>query len=760
MRQQRAAGGGGTNRLEAALDTAGLLRLVADREGRILEVNEALARTIGWSRGDLVGASAPERLVHPDARPQVEQALARIDELDFPYTVERLWQTKAGEPLLVAVSAGADRDAAGRVQRIELIGLDLTERKRVEDELARSLASLQATLDATADGILVLDEEAEIVGWNRRFAELWGLPPDLLATGDNERILPEALQQLEDPASVARDAERLYAGTYEDGFSVLRFRDGRVLERTSIPRSVGDRPDGRVFSFRDVTERDRREQELRRQAFLLANINDALVITDEEHGITFWNRAAEELYGRSAAEVLGGPVPDAVGSRLSADEQDEVRRTLDEEGAIRRELPHTRADGSPIVVESRIIRIRDDAGVVGHVAVHRDVTERKQLEARLRQAQKLEALGQLAGGVAHDFNNILTAIHGFAELVLDRADDPGARRHLADILAATQRAGALTRQLLAFSRRQVLKPAILDPNEVVARVESMLERLLPDDIDVRCELGDGLGSVQADPSQLEQVVVNLAVNARDAMPAGGRLTIETGAVEIGAGHRRDGVLVRPGPYVRLSVSDTGGGIPAEALPRIFEPFFTTKPAGEGTGLGLSTVYGIVKQSEGYVWARSEPGAGTTFDVYLPRVDAPAERDEAPEPARPARAGEGTILVVEDEEQVRRIVCEVLEEQGYRVLAAAQPGRALELAGAEERVDLLLTDVVMPGASGRELADRIAEQHPEARVVYMSGYAESAVVHRGVIEPGTSFLQKPFSLAELAGFVETTLAAPS
>jgi len=387
-----------------------------------------------------------------------------------------------------------------------------------------------------------------------------------------------------------------------------------------------------------------------------------------------------------------------------------------------------------------------------------DITERKALEMQLLQAQKMEAVGLLAGGVAHDFNNVLTAIAGYAELL--REDLPGddARRgDLEEILRATDRAAALTRQLLAFSRRQVLAPRVLDLNTVVASVDNMLRRLIGADVALRTALASDLGAVRADPGQLEQVIMNLVVNARDAMPRGGKLTIETANAELDESYALEHPAVVAGPFVMLAVSDSGVGMDAATQARIFEPFFTTKEKGKGTGLGLATVYGIVKQSGGNIWLYSEPGRGTTFKIYLPRVDQPLELP-APTPAsRETPRGTETVLLVEDDEAVRTLARKMLASHGYTVLAAPSGADALELAASHAGpIHLLVTDVVLPGMSGRELAARFQSVRPGLKVLYTSGYTDEAIVHHGVLDPGIAFLQKPFTSGALARKVRETL----
>ena len=379
------------------------------------------------------------------------------------------------------------------------------------------------------------------------------------------------------------------------------------------------------------------------------------------------------------------------------------------------------------------------------LAVARDVTDQRRLEDELRQAQKMEAVGNLAGGIAHDFNNLLTAMCGYSEFILgDEEASDSVRRSATQIARAAESATALTRQLLAFSRKQILQPRVLDLNEVVTTVERMLGRVIGEHITLETSLDGGLGHVKADPGQIEQVILNLAVNARDAMPGGGTIVVETANVEIDEAAARQHVGLEEGSYVVLSVSDTGPGIDPEVVERVFDPFFTTKPIGEGTGLGLSTAYGIVTQSGGYIGVYSEPGRGATFKIYLPRVLDEAPAEPVPLPAN-VEGGSETILLVEDEEIVRGIATEILQRSGYTVLAAATPEDALAVAERQPgTIDLLLTDVVMPKMGGRDLAVRVCALRPGIKVLYTSGYTDAAIVHHGVLGEGPAFLQKPFT----------------
>ena len=388
-----------------------------------------------------------------------------------------------------------------------------------------------------------------------------------------------------------------------------------------------------------------------------------------------------------------------------------------------------------------------------------NITEHRRLEAQLLQAQKMEAVGRLAGGVAHDFNNALGVIQGYSELLLRHARSDQ-RTMLEQILGAAQHATGLTRQLLAFSRKQIVNPVALDVNALLSALEKMLGRLIGEDIDLAIVFGEDIGRVKADRGQLEQVVMNLCVNARDAMPDGGQLRIETANVELDASHATPDETVAPGRYVMLAVSDAGAGIESGILSKIFEPFFTTKEAGKGTGLGLATVYGIVKQAGGHIWVYSEMGRGTTFKIFLPRVDEPVLPAEVAAEPGPSR-GE-TILLVEDAPSLRAIAREILEEHGYRVMEAAGAEEAIETAGRHPgAIDLLVTDVVMPGMNGRGLAETLVAARPALRVLYMSGYTDDVIAHRGVLGRGAMFIEKPFTVRALLERVRAALdAAPN
>ena len=515
-------------------------------------------------------------------------------------------------------------------------------------------------------------------------------------------------------------------------------------------------------AVRAALDRKRMKQQLdeREEYFrsLIEQAMDIIAVLDAEGTLRYASPSVLPLLGYAPEDLVGL----SIFALVHPDDVDATLRVFSEGVATGRggrflELRLRHKDGTFRHLEAIGRYLLDDPLVKGVVINARDVTERRTLERQFLQAQKMEAVGRLAGGVAHDFNNLLTAILGYADLLLDGlpALSP-LRPDLEEIRKAANRAGALTRQLLAFSRKQVLEMRVLDLNELVADMDKMLRRLLGEDVDVLTRLDPTLGAIRADAGQLEQVIVNLAVNARDAMPHGGRLTIETRNTELDDSYVREHVPVQPGRYVMLAVSDTGTGMSAETMSHVFEPFFTTKEPGKGTGLGLATVYGIVKQSGGYAWCYSERGEGSTFKAYLPRVDAPVEQF----PARVAVArtvGSETILLVEDEVGLRALTRRLLERHGYTVLEAGTADAALALARAHVGpIQLLLADVVLPGASGPTLAGELLSRRADLKVLFMSGYTEDAIVHRGVLAPNTAFINKPFSGDNLAAKVREVL----
>jgi len=547
---------------------------------------------------------------------------------------------RAGQTRQIYTTAMPIRSPEGTVEQVIVMLQDITDLevlRRSRDELKEALSLLSATLESTADGILVVNRKGKIASFNRKFVEMWRIPESVMASRDDNQTLDFVLEQLKEPEDFLAKVRELYAQPEADSFDILEFKDGRIFERYSHPQRLGPDCVGRVWSFRDITQR-----------------------------------------------------------RL--------------------------------------------------------------LEGQLRQSQKMDAVGQLAGGIAHDFNNLLTAIGGYTDFVLEQVE-PGSRLQadVEEIKKATERAGALTHQLLAFSRRQMMQPVVLNLNELVAGMEGMLRRLMGEDIELVSGAAPDLGPVKADPHQLEQVIMNLAVNARDAMPEGGRLTLETTNVEVDEAFVQEHPGAQPGAYAMLAVSDSGSGMSAEVQKHLFEPFFTTKEKGKGTGLGLSTVYGIVKQSGGYVSVYSEPDRGSCFKIYLPQVVEKAPKEEIKTVPASTTRGTETILLVEDEETVRTLAAKILRAKGYTVLEAGD-GQEAQAVLKEHTgsLHLLLTDVVMPRMGGPELAKWLRAARRGMKVLFMTGYTDHSAFREGSLPPGTALLSKPFSPPALAQKVRELL----
>jgi two-component system, cell cycle sensor histidine kinase and response regulator CckA len=525
-----------------------------------------------------------------------------------------------------------DRQRTAELAKInQLLIAEIKEREQTEHALRESQSLLQAALESTADGILVVDLQGRIITTNGRFVGMWNIPEDVLRARRDEQALSFVVDQLRSPAQFMSKVNSLYASPSESSYDVLEFKDGRVFERYSQPQKIGEKIVGRVWSFRDVTE-------------------------------------------------------------------------------------------------------------------HR------QLEEYLRQAQKMEAIGRLAGGIAHDFNNLLMVIMGHCEELKVGNDFVKMRHSTEEILAAALRAASLTKQLLAFSRRQVLAPRLLDVNTILGDLSGMLRRLIGEDIELLISPSESDAYVSADPAQLDQVIVNLIVNARDAMPKGGRLTLQAQTVELGEDRTNGAASVPPGNYVLVKVSDTGTGMTQETLSRIFEPFFTTKELGQGTGLGLATTYGVVRQSNGYILVQSAVGHGTTFEIYLPRVDAASSITAVPSPPNTSCHGSETILLVEDQESLRILTKTFLERQGYTVLAAGNGMEALSIVdGYPKPIHLLVTDVVVPDIRGTEVAQRLLKCRPSTQIIYISGYPDEEIT-----DSSAAFLQKPFRMQELGAKIRHML----
>jgi len=633
---------------------------------------------------------------------------------------------------------------------------DITERKHAENALRESEERYRDLVENAQDIIYSHDLQGNYTSSNSAGEEITGYSlEESLKLNLQQTIAPEYLEKAREMLARKLAGEDITAYEMEliakDGHRVPIEVNTRLVMQDGIPVGVNG-------IARDITERKAAEAELRRLAAAVEQTADSIVITDPRGTIEYVNPAFERITGYSRQEALGQN-PRILKSRQNdpAIYQD-LWKTILGGGVWTGQLVNRKKDGTEFNERVTISAVHDEAGkIVNFIAVKQDTTAQVKLEEQLRQSQKLEAIGQLAGGVAHDFNNLLTVIGGYSSILLSKLPpDSPYLSSVEEIKKAGDRAGALTRQLLAFSRKQILQPKILDLNAVVTDLGKMVRRLIGEDIDLLTKTSSAVGKVRADPGQLEQVLINLIVNARDAMPTGGKLTIQTSNVTLSRelAHRHD---LQPGAYVMLAVSDNGCGMDAALQARIFDPFFTTKASGKGTGLGLATVYGIVKQSGGNISVYSEPGKGTTFKIYLPRVDQDAETAEGEAELQVIPSGSETVLIVEDEDQVRAILKQVLEDQGYQVLAAANGAEALAISeNLDLAINLMITDVVMPHMSGRELAERMKELRPDLPVLFMSGYTDDAMVHHGLLDEKLNFIQKPFDSAGVARKVREVL----
>ena len=702
----------------------------------------------------------PEEEVPLESRSGTLQRLAQfspalIPAIVFPMALSIAQEQFWWAAVLVIVSFAAATGRMFVVQNQLLIS---------SRELKKNLALLRGITEGTTDAVFVKDLKGRYLMINSAGAALIGRSvEEVLGKDDSELLSPDT-----GPAVMELDRRVVASGitqTYEERAAGTGGVSRLYLATKGPYRDAHGEIAGLLGICRDITARKRAEEEIRQsQQKLRIHFEHtplAVVEWDLEFRVTAWNPSAERIFGYTRQEALGQHASFIVPAHYRQHVDEVWQRLLKQQGGVRSTNDNVTKDGRTITCEWYNTNLVDDSGrVLGVASLAQDITERVALEERLRHSQKMEAVGRLAGGVAHDFNNLLTVILGYSQLL---ADNVPARSKMADstaqIKSAAERAAGITRQLLAFSRKTVLTPRVLNLNDVLLNLDSLLRRLIGEDIEVFTVPANDLGSVKADPGQIEQVIMNLALNSRDAMPRGGKITLETANATLDQTYATDHQPVQPGSYVMLAVSDTGCGMSPETQSRIFEPFYTTKEVGKGTGLGLSMVYGIVKQSGGYIWVYSEPNRGTTIKIYLPRVDQPAERSADEKRASPAQRGSETILLVEDDPQLRELSSTVLAHCGYNMLVAATPEEGLDICKANHSdIGLLVTDVVMPRINGRELAEKILKVCPKVRVLYISGYTSNAIVHYGVLEEGLWFLPKPFSLSALVAKVREVLDA--
>ncbi|MFZ5453045.1 MAG: PAS domain S-box protein [Thermodesulfobacteriota bacterium] len=752
--------------IAALFDTIAALVVVFDPQGRIVRLNQAFEKTTGYAVEEVRGKYFWDYFTIPEEKEKARNRFHQLRNGRLPNTAQKNLVTKGGERRLIAWSYTTLKDKDGAVEYLISTGIDITARKKAEDLLRESEQRYKMLFESAPDAILIMEAEGEnggrIVAANQASATLHGYTvPQML--GLHIRDLYPGV----DAAVEKGKLQRILAGEWIKEEVTHLKKDGTAFPVEIHIGLIELEGHKYVLAFdRDISERKRAEEALREAHQTLQALIQAaplaILVLDPERNIRMWNPAAERMYGWKEEEVLGRFLPIVPEDKME-ESQELVQRMLAGESLHGLELRRRKKDGSLIDIAVFTAPLYDAQGQInGTMALNMDVTESKRLKEQLLQSQKMEVVGRLAGGVAHDFNNLLTAITGYSELVLNFMDeDNPLRQDVTEIRKAGDRAASLTRQLLAFSRKQVLQPKVLDLNLVVESLGKMLQRLLPSDIDLVISPEANLGRVMADPGQIEQVILNLAINARDAMPHGGRLTIATANVDLGESHARRLMNVEPGPYVLLQVSDTGCGMDPETLSHVFEPFYTTKDLGKGTGLGLSTVYGIIKQSGGHVSVHSKSEQGATFKIYLPRISDVLEPvSQTLQQSTAKYRGQETILLVEDEDGVRQLVSTVLQRHGFKVLEARHGREALDLSLKHPGpINLVLTDVVMPGMGGQELAQRLQPLYPDLKVLYMTGYAEEIQPDRSLPDQEIYFLQKPFEAHGLLRRVRHLLDAP-
>jgi len=748
--------------LEAAPDAM----VVVDQAGKIVLLNVQAEKQFGYRRDELVGQPVKniipkgfaERLIADGTRSAADALAQQIGT-----GIELSGRRKDGTEFPIEIMLSPLESTEGILVTAAI--RDITVRKAAERHLAQMEGRYRGLLEAAPDAMVVVDQSGKIVLLNVQAEKQFGYHRDELVGQPVKNIIPEGFAErlIADALRSAADALAQQIGT---GIEL----SGRRKDGTEFPIEIMLSPlestEGILVTaaIRDISVRREADAALRRTSQLLQASQSMAQVggweVDPVDNTMFWTDETYRIHDTSPAEytptlatAIQYYAPESIPIITAA-----VQEAVDHGTPFDLELELITAKDRRIWVHTKGTVTMDQGRTVKITGVFHDITEQRQLETQLRQAQRLEVVGQLAGGIAHDFNNLLTAIRGYTELV-QRKLGPGDqnRADLDQVLGASDRAVELTRQLLAFSRRQVLQPKVVDPGELVAGIAPMLRRLLGEHIELVTYAAPNLGRVKVDPSQFEQIIVNLAVNARDAMPEGGKLRIETTNVELGMAYATSHPGVTPGLYVALTVSDTGSGMSEEVKAHIFEPFFTTKEPGKGTGMGLATVYGIAQQSGGSIYLYSEPGYGTSFKIYLPRVDDAAGAVASPVPTAVTPTGSETILLVEDEETVRAYAVRILSEQGYVVLEASSGAAALALVAAHPGpIDLLVTDVVMPGLQGHQLAEQLGDIRPGLRVLYVSGFTESSVVDQGVVGEGIAFLPKPYTVDALGRAVRLVL----
>lgn len=746
----------------AALRSAANAIAITDTEGNFTWVNPAFTELTGYQADEVIGKS-PRLLRSGRHDAEFYQGLWTTILRGQVWQGEMINRRKDGTIYYEEQTITPVTDASGKIVNFVTIKNDITERRRSREEL-RQAKAFSDTLIATANVmILGVDPAGNVNIFNKMAEAITGYSHEELSGPDWLDILipPARFSEVweEFRRMTTHDIPRIFEGpilTKDGSERYIMWQNSRIVVEGELVE---------IIAFgNDITGRRHAEQALRsseeRYRDLVENALDIIYTHDLEGRYTSVNDAVERVTGYTVEESIGMSITDSVARDQIEKVREMIAAKLDGKDVTAYELDIIAKDGRRVPVEVNTRIIYENGKAVGVQGIARDITERKQLEEQLRQSQKLESIGRLAGGIAHDFNNMLTAINGYSDLALRQiAADHPVRSHLEEIKKAGERSALLTSQLLAFSRRQVLRLEDVRINDVINDTSNMLKRLIGDDIELETALKPTAGTIRFDPGQLSQILMNLAVNARDAMPDGGKLTIETANVFLDPDYASNHIGVLPGAYVMLSVTDTGIGMTPEVQAQIFEPFFTTKGVGQGTGLGLPTVYGIVTQSGGGIFVYSEVDRGTTFKIYIPRTVDPGEMAAEERSAQRLPVGTETILLAEDNDVVRALSREVLETCGYTVIEAVDGVEALAILEARgEEIALLITDVIMPRIGGRELAEKAAELRPDLPVLFSSGYTDDAIVRNGVLDTNLNFVQKPFNVDDVARKVRDLLDA--
>ena len=736
-----------------------------DAEGRLVRINNTELKMLGYSAEELLGQFVWK--ISMEEETSRRAALAKLaGEAPPPQGFVRTFRRKDGSGFPVLISDRLLKGAGGRIIGIRAAVQDITERKRDEEALASEQGMLNRLISAIPDVVYFKDRESRFIRINEGFARRFGLGDPSAAVGKTDFDLfgsEHASQAFADEQRIIATGQAIIDTEEREDW-----KDGRVTWVSSTKMPLLDK-NGRIIGImglsRDITERKRAEESLRLLGSALEQAEDSIHITDAQLDlpgprIMFVNPAFTKMTGYTAEEVLGKTPRLLQGARTDKAVRGRLRAALTRGEGFHGEVINYRKDGTEFHAEIHIGPIRDGKGAITHyVSIKRDITERRRFEERLFQSQKMETVGKLAGGVAHEFNSIMTAILGQSELMLfDLPEGNPLRKSASEIHHAADRAAILTRQLLAYGRKQMLQPDVLDLNTVLAGMENTLRHIAGRDVDVHIAASTGPKLVKADPGQIEQVIVNIVMNAAEAMPHGGKLTLETAEAFLDQQYVSRFADLKAGNFVMVAITDTGAGMSETVKARVFEPFFTTKEVGKGTGLGLATCHGIIKQSDGHINVYSEPGRGATFKIYLPKVQLEAKAPGPPLRSPGMPRGTETILLVEDDPALRQMAATLLERLGYTVLTAGNGLEALNVTHQRTtgHIDLLFTDVVMPHMSGKELADRVRSLYPQTNILFTSAYTENAFIHQGVLQPGIALLQKPFTPSTLAAKVREVL----